>query len=370
MVTSEGAIAPRIPPSTDSVQRVGVSTIAARRTPISLRQIWLAGTLVLTLGALATAILLAPPESASPSRALQWLLFVGSSGHVAATAWFYSVPEVRAYALARRARYVHVPIALVVCVGVVAMVLGPRKLEWLLLGFFGWQFFHFQKQNLGLAALAGVSQGAGSLRPRERSALVVAGVGGIGGLLVHPELLELAIDAHVRFLFPIAAAVAAVGVLLGLHALRARAAAERPRAFVAVYLVSLLFFLPVFVFDSPYAAVAGLTLAHGLQYLLLVGLIAAARRQDQPPLVSLAVLFNAALLGGLLLNATSHLHAANAPMRALYGAYLGIVMAHFVVDAGLWRLRDDFPRQFLGATVPYLVQPPPHLPAASALGAK
>ena len=32
-----------------------------------------------------------------------------------------------------------------------------------------------------------------------------------------------------------------------------------------VYGVSLLFFLPVFVFGSPYAAVAGMTVAHGYQ---------------------------------------------------------------------------------------------------------
>ncbi|MCW2930448.1 MAG: hypothetical protein JWM19_1410 [Actinomycetia bacterium] len=36
--------------------------------------------------------------------------------------------------------------------------------------------------------------------------------------------------------------------------------------------------------------------------------------------------------------------------------YLGVVMAHFVIDAGLWRLRDPFPRRFLASRVPYLLQ--------------
>jgi hypothetical protein len=30
-------------------------------------------------------------------------------------------------------------------------------------------------------------------------------------------------------------------------------------------------------------------------------------------------------------------------------------MAHFVIDAGLWRLRDPFPRAFLASRVPSLV---------------
>jgi hypothetical protein len=43
----------------------------------------------------------------------------------------------------------------------------------------------------------------------------------------------------------------------------------------------------------------------------------------------------------------------------VFGAYLGAVMAHFVVDAGLWRLRDPFPRVFLARRVPYLMRAAP-----------
>jgi hypothetical protein len=30
-------------------------------------------------------------------------------------------------------------------------------------------------------------------------------------------------------------------------------------------------------------------------------------------------------------------------------------MAHFVVDAGLWRMREQFPRAFLGSRLPWLI---------------
>ena len=58
-------------------------------------RIWLYGTVTLTLGAFAAAIVLAPPASAGPGRGLAWLLFVGSSVHVASTGWLYTLPEVR-----------------------------------------------------------------------------------------------------------------------------------------------------------------------------------------------------------------------------------------------------------------------------------
>jgi hypothetical protein len=125
-----------------------------------------------------------------------------------------------------------------------------------------------------------------------------------------------------------------------------------------VYAISLLFFLPVFVFRSPYAAVAGLTVAHGLQYLFLMVLVAKGGATGGPRTRSLVLLVDIALVGGIALNAFSHQHDGSPAARALFGVYLGLVMAHFVVDAGLWRLRDDFPRRLLTQRVPALVGDP------------
>src|SRR5207245_2293373 len=75
-----------------------------------------------------------------------------------------------------------------------------------------------------------------------------------------------------------------------------------------------LFFLPAFVFASPYAAVGGMTIAHGLQYLLLVTSIAGGRtaaagnRRSRP--VRLALLANVAFIGGAALSSASPLHHA------------------------------------------------------------
>ncbi|HEY2794418.1 MAG TPA: hypothetical protein VGJ28_18800, partial [Micromonosporaceae bacterium] len=198
-------------------------------------------------------------------------------------------------------------------------------------------------------------------RPAERRALTAAGLAGTAGLLVHPELLQITVDPRLRFLFPVAGVAFAAAVITGLVLVRNR----RNAAFLTIYACSLLFFTPVFVFASPYAAVAGLTIAHGCQYLLIIGLVADTRSVTATPLpagarraVSLLVLLNLSLLGGLALNAASHLHSGGRFERALYGAYLGAVMAHFVIDAGLWRLRDEFPRSFLRESLPYLLVRP------------
>jgi hypothetical protein len=338
--------------------------VAAGRAPYA----WLSATAALTLGSMAAAVALAPPATAAPGRALAWLLFTGSSVHVAATGWLFTVPEVRAHAGRHRVRYLWLPAALILTAAVAAAVFPPGLAGWLLLPYFCWQFFHYQKQNLGMAALAAAGTGVPPLRAIERRALLGTGLAGIAGLIARPGLLQLRAGPGLPPLLPLAAAGFAISAAAGLAALARRPAAGRPAGFCVLYLVSLLFPLPVFVFGSPYAAVGGMTAAHGLQYLLLVGLVAGG---GQGRLTSLAVLANIALAGGAVLAWAAHLHNAGPAGRLLFGAYLGVVMAHFVIDAGFWRLRAEFPRAFLTSRLPYLLAaaPPGTAPPVTAPGA-
>jgi hypothetical protein len=316
---------------------------------------WLWATVTLTAGAFIAAAALAPPGSAAPDRGLGWALFVGSSVHVASTGWLYTLRDVRYYAIRRPVRLIWVPAALIAACAAGAALLAPAVVTWLLLPYFAWQFFHFQKQNLGLAALAASSSRLAPLRPAERRALTASGGAGICGLMAHPALLQIGLDTRLRVLFPLSALAFGAAAIAGLALLARRPAADRRAGFCAVYLMALLFSLPVFVFASPYAAVGGMTIAHGMQYLLLVGLVAAGPGPGTRRTLRLALLCNIALLGGAFLAAGSHLHGAPPAGRLLFGAYLGAVMAHFVVDAGLWRLRDPVPRAFLGRQAPYLL---------------
>jgi hypothetical protein len=53
----------------------------------------------------------------------------------------------------------------------------------------------------------------------------------------------------------------------------------------------------------------------------------------------------------------SHLHGDGDPLGLFFGVYLGLLAGHFVVDAGIWRLREPFVRGFLTGRVGYLVLP-------------
>jgi hypothetical protein len=333
------------------------SRVVRRQTPV--HQTWLWSTVAVTAVSFAFAIERAPAPGVTPARGLTWLLFIGSSVHVASTGWLFTFPDVRSQTRSHRGRYLVAPAVLVATAAATATVLSARQLAVALLAYFGWQFLHYQKQNLGLVALAASSQRVTSPARAERRAVMATGWSGIVALIARPGLLQLDLAPHCRW-YPaiplaLAAGTFAIAGVSGIVTLFRRPAAQRPSGYVAVYLLALGFPTPIFVFSSPYAAVGGMTLAHGLQYLLLVAMVATGPRDRRASATRLTVLATAALMGGAALNLASHLHTGGSIDRAVYGAYLGAVMAHFVVDAGLWRLRDPAPRAFLNSRVPGLL---------------
>jgi hypothetical protein len=322
---------------------------------------WRTAIVVVTAASLLGVAFLAPGGAEKPSHVLAWLLFVGSSMHVASTGWFFTSPSVRRHAVDDETRaLIVVPLCLVLGCVACALLLPSKRLSWLLLLFFAWQFHHFQKQNVGLVALSALSAGASALRLSERRSVVLAGLFGIMGLLADPGLLQL----HPYPSLMWARAVALAGYLLVVVAgactvLRRRRG--QPVGVSAMYVTALLFPLPIFVFTSPYAAVGGMTVAHGLQYLMLMGLVAKGSESTKSvrPVESgragLAIMCGIALVGGVALSATSHLHLSSSPvLRGVFGLYLGLVCAHFLVDARLWRLSRPFSRAFLGSRIPFL----------------
>ena len=318
-------------------------------------QAWMWAVAAVTVGAFVVAIGSAPPADVPPGQGLAWLLFVGSAVHVASTGWLFTFRDVRSHAKAHPGRYVAAPVALVVAGAVLAGLVSPRHLDVLLLGYFGWQFFHYQKQNLGLTALAGATSRVGSLGRTERRSIMATGWIGIAALMLRPGTLQLALtpgSAWFAAMFAVATVAFGVAALVGVVVLIRRPSPDRPVAFCVVYLIALCFPLPIFVFSSPYAAVGGMTIAHGMQYLVLVGLVARGPAGQRASLTRLTVFATTVLVGGAVLSVASHLHTGDGFARAVFGAYLGVVMAHFVVDAGIWRLRDPFPRQFMSARIP------------------
>ena len=255
--------------------------------------LWLGASVVLTCGALTTGIVLAPQAGGSPDIGLAWLLFLGSSVHVASTGWLFTNSDVRRFAWRQRGRYVWAPLGLVATGVLLSGIVSPRFLSWAVLLVLAWQLHHFQKQNIGQVVLAGASLGLAPVSRCERTAICATGAAAIAAVCAHPALLQLDVQPPLAQYVAFSARVFLfLGLAGGTLALASRHRSDRPPRFCAMYGLALLFPLPVFVCSSPYAAVAGMTMAHGFQYVLLMGLVAAgnAPRKRRGGVAALCVL--------------------------------------------------------------------------------
>ncbi len=291
----------------------------------------------------------------SPNTELGIALFFGASMHVAATGWFVVNPDIRRLARRRPWRFLIIPTSLIVASVIAVGVLSPQWQSRLLLLFFSWQFFHFQKQNLGVVALAASSSSMIRLSTWERRWIVGSGCAGILGLWAHPFLLQLSLQREWRWLWWIGIAGVTACVIGGVWCLARRPHGEMRSYFGALYVSTLFFSAPVFLFHSPYAAVGGMTVAHGLQYLIIVGTFIASPVRGRRRWERMSAWSNILLFGATCLAVASHFHGASGFELRTYGLYLGVTMSHFVLDAGLWRMRDPEVRRIMSLNLPDLV---------------
>ena len=123
---------------------------------------------------------------------------------------------------------------------------------------------------------------------------------------------------------------------------------------LAFFTYGTLFFLPTYLFPDAPSAIFGFALAHGLQYLVYMTVVSG---RSPRPLPSLALLLAIAAGGHYLLTrAMAGLGLTSPYGDAIFGAALGVVMAHFVIDAGIWRMRESFQRGYMRAKFDFIFE--------------
>lgn len=286
------------------------------------------------------------PQESPALYAYTLMAFLGSNAHVASTGWFYTDPEMRTHFRAHPLRYFVVPFALVSGSAAAFYFLPVSVAYYIVAGFVCWQLWHYQKQNVGLLSFIAAGTGKVPLSTWERRTLMLSAIAGILGFFdvnqAPPVSLSNLFEPlhHVGLglylLVPIAFGIA----LVRCPALRTN------KLRLAFFGLGTLFFAPTFLFSDSLSALAGYAIAHGLQYFVFMGFVSAGNSR---PVASCFKLLFIAVCGAFILDwATKAPYQADFPAgMALYGAFLGVVMAHFIIDAGVWRLREPFQRHYM-----------------------
>lgn len=289
------------------------------------------------------------------------LLFLGTA-HVPATLFFYIDKDFSEIIRKHKARYIYFPILLTITTGLLFAFASTVVQAFILLMYWSWQAFHYGRQNTGIYSFVSIAQRGAAPAKYEKLVIDLGTWCGIVGTFkilgsgVAPSYLHKLFDT----MYWIGALVFALVLVAGI-VVYAQNFKRTTLLLTIFYFTLVCFFLPVFLSTNVNIAFFSYAIAHGVQYILFMTVVslnfdpqASAKRFQIGNAVKLLML--TFIVGFVFYRAgdlkTMELIAANATLIRvvdfIIGAVLGATMAHFVVDAGAWRLSQSLQRMYIG----------------------
>ena len=321
------------------------------------------------------------PCLAVPIMASAWWPFGDAIGlftfwvgaHQAATFFLYF--DVDALRLMRREPLLYFASPLAILVGAtVSYAACPAPIRGALLTtFVAITLWHYQRQNLGVYSFYLKATGAGPVSLDERRALSLGGTAGIVAFAFgRPDFIG---GWSVLDPFAVPAAVVAVGIwgvaavfwsraLIAHDTAAAVGLNQSPVVRFLLLGLLVLFFWPALLVKNTGAAFFIFALAHSLQYLMMMAIVAVNRSpRDAPsatawwrPALSVAALFTFTGVFYYFWHLEQFTRVAGPEWKnqAIIGAGLAPTLAHYLFDSRLWRLRDPGARAFVASKFRFL----------------
>jgi hypothetical protein len=294
-------------------------------------------------------------------------LFLGTA-HVPATFFFYTDRNFSHIIRRHKARYIYFPLALTIAAGLLVAFSSVTTQTYLFLVFWGWQAFHYGRQNLGIYSFTSIAQQTGAPDRLEKLSIDLATICGILGtfrilgLGVAPDYLHGTLNTLYEF-----GKFGYFAVILFALYVYARNF-QRTTAVKSVFFWTLvLFFLPIYLSNNINVTFFSYAIAHGLQYIIFMGIVSlnteqsvrttALRYQNALKLMGLMLVigilfYNADALRGFEFVKSNALLVRS--FDFFFGAVLGATMAHFVIDAGAWRLSKLPQREYMSKSFGFI----------------
>lgn len=282
------------------------------------------------------------------------LLLLMSTMHVGLTAYFYLDNQYRSQVFDKWKYYIGFPVTLIVCAGLLTGFSPKWGLIYLMIFYHAWLLYHYGRQNYGILAFTAISTGTGRPMLLERIALHLAP---IGGICASYKVLG---QFKKSVLFPYTDLLQNIGILLTIIALicaiyssvyqfRKHHSLQRP----AMLMLLSCFYLPTFFFNNYVQAVMGYAIAHALQYFVFMSFLATGTNTKRP-MHSLIVLIGGMLStwGLILLTREKGIWGSFEPF--VPGIGIGLIMWHFIMDAGFWKLSVPWQREQVISRIPFI----------------
>lgn len=302
------------------------------------------------------ALFAALPEASATDASAGWAvraIVVLSTGHVGLSALFWLDRRYRAH-IAAQTRTYYWDFFLLAGLCLIGLHLPALPfMGALVLGYLVWNGYHYARQNWGILCLTAL--GTREARPTrtEYYGCMLGCAGGVLGMI--PASMPNLLPASASTLgFATTLLALAVALWVALRQFLDRADPLR----IAMTLVNGMFFLPIFVFGPVIGFVTIATIHAGHYYFLMIGL-AADRRQGPAWLrVGGALACAAVLAAGVELIRNPEFSAGLLNADQADTLIIIVLMWHYILDGGLWRLRQRFQRATVAESLPFLFAVP------------
>lgn len=259
-------------------------------------------------------------------RSLSLLFIAAGNGHVAATAVLFAdrgyIPMIRA-----GWRWFIAAPALAVLLTYGMFRIGGPAWDIFFAAYLVWQVYHYQRQNYGIIAFAARFQDFGAL-PQSLNLILNLAFACAGYRLLADKVPSL---PPIGSWFYVAATLLLIWLVVRDERLR------RHWLVLGFIVLGWAFFLPMLFCADPFIGFWSVAIGHGAQYLIFLTVVSSrSRNRLFAPLVMGLV----TVLAGAGMGYITFIGAGGAIV-------VGITMAHFIIDAKAWRMRDAAPRQLI-----------------------
>jgi len=310
-----------------------------------------------------------PATETAGIAGLRTLMLFLSTAHVPATLFFYTDKEFSNIVRSKPARYIYFPVLLIIVTGLLVAFSPVTTQAFVFLTFWGWQAFHYGRQNVGVYAFVCI---AAKGRPAHRLEKLAIDAGTICGILGTFKILGFNVSpVYLHGFEELLYQLGRYG-LFGVAAFSlfvyARNFQETTLLKSIFFFTLVFFFLPIWLSDNINVTFFSYAIAHGLQYITFMSVVSMNSGPDAHrlrfPYRSVGKLLLFLLLVGFIfyraedLRAFELIRSSSILARSvdfLVGAILGATMAHFVIDAGAWRLSKVAQRAYMSKRFDFLL---------------
>lgn len=313
-------------------------------------------------------------DSFAPALGIKEVLVFLGAAHVPATLLFYRDPRFRQGLAENKTLFYIIPAILTVA-GALVFALSPFLLQGIFLcGYWCWQSYHYGKQNIGVYAFTSVATTGKSTDPQSKLLFVL-----LAWVSIFGTLKVLGKSAMPQEYFPIFDTMHQIGMVLYLGLVAYSVLLflrNRMNLFSAngvMYFTLVAFFGPLYFTETIEGAFLSYAIAHGIQYLVFMAIIASGTEKDGQASLWLNIAwFVAIVVGvGLIFVMPNRLSGsefytgemARFTIDLAVGAVLGATMAHFLIDAYTWKLSNPTSRTYILQRFKFLFAKP--APAAA-----